>query len=322
MAVRQQKKLLTYFMTGADVAFVLARETTSRLCLPAPMATVRVVQRTMDQTTLRRSALVRVLVICSFIGALGGCGYSEEQWRRKLNEITSLKEQLGESDKGYTQSKKDLDEARARVEQLRNQLKSAGVDVANLRKNVDEQARALEEFKQRAAQLERIKQRYDQLREKLKNLGALGLKVTVRNNRMVIQLPGDVLFDSGRVKLRKEGEEILSKVASVIQRDAGLRERAFQVAGHTDDQKYVGIYSDNWGLSAMRARQVLAHLVKPTAEGGGGLDPKNWSAAGYGQMDPIVPHAEGDKARQANRRCELIVLPRLEEMLDLEELSR
>ena len=42
----------------------------------------------------------------------------------------------------------------------------------------------------------------------------------VRNNRLVIQLPGDVLFDAGRETLRREGREILVKVAEVDPRRA------------------------------------------------------------------------------------------------------
>jgi chemotaxis protein MotB len=138
---------------------------------------------------------------------------------------------------------------------------------------------------------------------------------------MVIQLPGDVLFDSGREALKKQGEEILSKVAAVIQRDTTLSKRDYQVAGHTDAQPYVGVFKDNWGLSVMRSREVLNFLIKPAADGGGGLDSKRWSASGYGATDPIASNDSAD-GRQSNRRCELVVLPSLEEMLDLESLTK
>jgi chemotaxis protein MotB len=270
---------------------------------------------------LRRQHLATGFCLLAMLLVVG-CGYSEQEWRKKLNVIDALEKQLEESEKGYGQSKKELSEARARVEQLRNQLEAAGVDVANLRRNIDEQARALEEYKQRAAQLQAIRDRYEQLRVKLQGLSELGLKVTVRKNRMVIQLPGDVLFDSGRETLRKDGKTILRKVAAVIQRDTGLNSRDFQVAGHTDDQQYGGQFKDNWGLSVMRAREVLSFLVKPTKDGGGGLNSSRWSAAGYGDTDPVVPHSSEPGVRQSNRRCELVALPKIEEMLDLDKLVR
>ena len=186
---------------------------------------------------------------------------------------------------------------------------------------MEEQARALEDYKRRAEQLEAIKKRFELLREKLQALTKLGLNVTVRNNRMVIQLPGDVLFDSGRETLKKDGTEILVKVAEVIRNDAGLAARSFQVAGHTDDAPLQGgRFKDNWGLSVMRAREVLAFLVD-ASEKGGRLNPKKWSASGYGEMDPVKPN-DTPENKQSNRRCELVVLPNVEEMLDLKTLTQ
>ena len=264
--------------------------------------------------------LLRLLAL-SLAVVIVGCGYSEDEWRAKLREIDSLTEQLEAEEAQNTKAQRELDEARARVEQLKSQLAAAGVDVANLKKNIEEQARALEEYKRRAAQLEEIKRRFELLRAKLQSLTKLGLKVVVRKNRMVIQLPGDVLFDSGRETLKQEGEDILLKVAAVIRRDAGLNDRNFQVAGHTDNRPYrMGLFKDNWGLSVMRAREVLAYLVKPVDNGGGGLNPARWSATGYGDTDPVASN-DTPEGRQSNRRCELVVLPNVEEMLNLKGLA-
>jgi len=253
--------------------------------------------------------------------AVSSCGYSEEEMRAKLREIDSLKQQL-EAEAGKNKRvQRELDDAKATVEQLKAQLKAAGINIANLNKSVEEQARALEEYKKRAAQLEAIKKRFELLRTKLQKLMKLGLKVVVRKNRMVIQLPGDVLFDSGRESLRRAGQDILGKVAEVIRADTALMQRDFQVAGHTDKRPYgVGAFKDNWGLSVMRAREVLAFLIKPLEKGGGGLDPAHWSASGYGSTDPINDD-DSPEALQANRRCELIVMPNVEEMLDLKTLT-
>ena len=84
----------------------------------------------------------------------------------------------------------------------------------------------------------------------------LGLKVEVRRNRMVIRLPGDVLFASGKDDLKGEGEKVLQAVADVIRGDEQLKKRFFQVAGHTDNKPLKGgQFGDNWGLSVMRARR-------------------------------------------------------------------
>ena len=142
---------------------------------------------------------------------------------------------------------------------------------------------------------------------------------------MVIQLPGDVLFDSGRETLKKEGEQILLRVAEVIRSDSGLATRSFQVAGHTDNAPLAGgRFKDNWGLSVMRAREVLTFLINPpdsNKDKGGGLNPTKWSAAGFGDTDPIKPN-DSPEGKQANRRCELVVVPNVEEMLDLKSLTQ
>lgn len=139
---------------------------------------------------------------------------------------------------------------------------------------------------------------------------------------MVIRLPGDVLFASGQDKLREQGEKVLDAVADVIRNDKQLSGRYFQIAGHTDNKPLVGgRFGDNWGLSLMRARQVLLYLIAPLdqKEGGGGLDPLRLHAAGYGETDPVMKN-DSDEERQQNRRVELVLMPDVEEMLDLRSL--
>jgi chemotaxis protein MotB len=274
-------------------------------------------ETTFGRAAVRARALLALLVTL----VLGGCGYSEDEMRAKLREIDNLKQQLQAEQAQNAKARKELADAQATIDQLKGQLAAAGVDVANLKKDMEEQARALEDYKRRAAQLEEIRRRFELLRAKLQKLTKLGLKVVVRNQRMVIQLPGDVLFDSGRETLKKEGKEILAQVAEVVRNDGGLNARHYQVAGHTDNRPYrMGVFKDNWGLSVMRAREVLAFLVSPVEEQGGGLPEKNWSAAGYGSTDPVDSN-DTPEGRQANRRCELVVLPDVSEMLDLRSLT-
>ncbi|HEX9620182.1 MAG TPA: flagellar motor protein MotB, partial [Polyangiaceae bacterium] len=208
------------------------------------------------------------------------------------------------------------------LDELNKQLQQEGTEKQQLVASLEQLKQALEEYKQRAAQLERIKSRFELLRDKLKKLVTLGLKVEIRRNRMVIRLPGDVLFASGSDKLRDEGLKVLDAVADVIRNDKQLAARYFQVAGHTDNKPLAGgRFRDNWGLSAMRARQVLVYLVSPldTKGGGGGLDGNRLHAAGYGDTDPVATN-ETDEGRQQNRRVEMVLMPDVEEMLDLKSL--
>lgn len=258
------------------------------------------------------------------LGSVGavGCGPSQEEFDAKVRELEKVKGELSAEQDANKKAQLEITDAQARIEQLKEQLKNAGVDISNLNANLEQQARALEDYKKRAEQLEQIRKKFELLKSKLDALTKLGLKVVIRKNRMVIQLPGDVLFDSGRDALKKEGKDILAKVAEVIRGDQGLSSRTFQVAGHTDSEKLNGgQFKDNWGLSAMRAREVLVYLVGPADKGGGGLQPNQWSAVGYGETDPIQTNdtAEGKKA---NRRVELVVMPNVEEMIDLKSITK
>ena len=267
---------------------------------------------------------------------VGGCGYSENEWQAELAKYNQLSHQNDKEKADHAADKKALDEQVQLVAQLKDQLEKMGVNVSTLSqqleqtgsqnktlaKNLEEVNQALKEYQERAAQLERIKQRFEVLQNKLKKLTELGLKVEIRRNRMVIRLPGDVLFASGDDKLRAEGKKVLDQVADVIRNDKQLAGRYFQIAGHTDNKPLKGgRFGDNWGLSAMRARQVLVYLIAPIdpKEGGGGLDPLRLHAAGYGDTDPVGKN-DTDTERQQNRRVELVLMPDVEEMLDLKSL--
>jgi chemotaxis protein MotB len=262
---------------------------------------------------------------CSIAAALPavlGCGYSEDEMQAKLREVESVKTQLAAEQSQNKKAKQELDDAAARNEQLKAELKSAGVDVSNTNAKLEQEARALEDYQRRADQLDTLKRRFESLRGKLAAFAKVGVSVTVRNNRMVIQLPGDVLFDSGRETVKKDGQELLAKIAEAIRNDVGLAARTYQVAGHADaSPQAAGRRRDAWALSLMRAREVLTILTGPTEKGGGGLPAGKWSAAGYGDTDPLKPSDTAEN-KQLNGRCELVVMPNVEEMLDLKALTQ
>ena len=256
---------------------------------------------------------MRFLTACAAFAVLAlcgaGCGYSEDQWQAQLAKYNQLK----------SDDDAKLRQAQAKIDDLTHQLKDLGVEVSSTKADLAQRQKALEEFQARARQLEAIKERFEKLKSKLDELTKLGLAVNVRHNRMVISLPGDVLFDSGRETLKKDGQAILLKVAAVIKADPQLLSRDYQVAGHTDNKPLQrGPFKDNWGLSLMRAREVLVFLVDPKD---GQLPVDHWSATGFADTDPIANN-DTDDGRQKNRRCELIVSPSVEEMLDLKAITQ
>lgn len=264
------------------------------------------------------------------------CGHSEDEWQVQLAKYGQLELTYQNERQAGIEAAAELQRVKKRVAGLTQRLQEMGVNLdtlslqlqqegsekAELGSRLEQLKRALDEYKRRAAQLEAIKARFEVLRSKLQKLTNIGLKVEIRRNRMVIRLPGDVLFASGKDGLKDEGKRVLDAVAEVILSDEQLAKRYFQIAGHTDNKPLKGgPFGDNWGLSVMRARQVLMYLVGTlgTKGGGGGLDPNRLHAAGYGETDPVAPNATDD-GRIQNRRVELVLMPDVEEMLDLKSL--
>jgi chemotaxis protein MotB len=271
---------------------------------------------------MRSLSLFRTLAVIGPLSLqLGGCGYSQEEWDQKVRENENLRGQLAEQQQARRKCDADFADGQNEITDLKKQLRERGVDLDNLNASLEQQKKALAEYAQRAKQLEELRKRFDALKTKLQKLTEFGLKVETRDNRMLIQLPGDVLFDSGSAVLRKEGKDILKQVAEVVHSDDQLSAREFQVAGHTDSKPLKGgPFVDNWGLSAMRARTVVEFLTQPVDQGGG-LNPRKWSAAGYADTDPVAAN-DTDENRKKNRRVELVIQPDVEEMLNLNSLTR
>ena len=281
----------------------------------------------MIDRNLRACVFVATALVCV---VLAGCGHSEDEWQQAQRTIAGLKADLDASNKRHAEDEQKYADAQQQIQDMQAKLKDLGVGLSKSEEERSKLRQALSEYEARLKQLDDMKARFKDLKARLDKLTSVGLKVVVRNNRMVIQLPGDILFDSGKDTLKPDGKRILKQVADVIKGDSTLSTRNFQVAGHTDKEPYAGTYFDNWGLSVMRARQVLVFLVSPDAgvEGkavptGGGLDARHWAAAGYGATDPIAGTVEQQTRdeEQKNRRVEIVLQPDVAEMLNLKDLT-
>src|SRR5262245_58760067 len=111
-----------------------------------------------------------------------GCAHSEEEWQAQLRTIGDLKTKLDGEQAQAKKARAELDDTNAKIEQLKQQLRTAGVDVVNLDANLEAQARATEEQRRRGEQLEAAKRRISLLRSRLAPLSKQGVAVTVRNN--------------------------------------------------------------------------------------------------------------------------------------------
>ena len=121
-----------------------------------------------------------------------------------------------------------------------------------------------------------------------------------------------LLFSSGKTAVEPKGIEALKNVAKVLEQNADIN---ILVEGHTDDVPMAGKgeIKDNWDLSVIRATSVTKIILQNSK-----TDPKRITSAGRGEFFPLDP-AKTPEARKKNRRTEIILTPKLDELLKVLE---
>jgi len=128
------------------------------------------------------------------------------------------------------------------------------------------------------------------------------IKLQMMEKGLVITVVGDLLFDSGKSKIRSEAYPLLNKVSGIL-RDNMLQFNV-GIEGHTDNVPIrVSGWKSNWELSTSRALSVLHYLVNDQ-----GIAPERLSAIGYGEYRPVASN-ETAEGRKQNRRVEIVILP-------------
>jgi chemotaxis protein MotB len=246
--------------------------------------------------------------------AFGACGYSEEEMQAKRDEVTDLQAKLQQSDERGTDLEARLKEMTDKNNELMERHNIAGTEKGNLSASLAEKDRALEELRARERQAQARLKTFQDMIDKFKAMIDSGkLRVRVVRGRMVVELAENILFDSGRADLKKEGEEALSQVASVL---ASIPNRDFQIAGHTDNIPIKSAkFPSNWELSTARAVEVTRFLAEK------GVDSARLSAAGYADTQPVASNSEAE-GRKQNRRIEIVLMPNLDELPDLSSLAK
>jgi chemotaxis protein MotB len=256
---------------------------------------------------VERKRLIRLCASALLGTALfAACGYSEEEMQAKKDEIADLQTKLAASEERAAAFEAHLRELGVSNQELNERLNIAGVEKGELQ-------RALDELRAREKQAQARLAVFTEMVNKFKAMIDSGkLRVRVVRGRMVVELSENILFDSGKAALKKEGQDALSEVAAVL---VSIPNRDFQIAGHTDDIPIKSAkFPSNWELSTARAVEVTRFLVTK------GVDAARVSAAGYAETQPVASNAEAD-GRQQNRRIEIVLMPNLDELPDLSSLA-
>jgi outer membrane protein OmpA-like peptidoglycan-associated protein len=131
------------------------------------------------------------------------------------------------------------------------------------------------------------------LRQRLQNTG---VSVTRAGDRIILNMPGNVTFDTDSSAITGDFYPVLDSVALVLNE---FNQTYIDVVGHTDS---TGSAEYNQTLSEQRAQSVAQYLNSREVLG------ERFVVRGAGQATPIAPN-DTPEGRAQNRRVEIELLP-------------
>lgn len=217
--------------------------------------------------------------------------------------------------KETTRLLRELQQAQTDLQSKENELRELERSLNAKKAGLDELTYELEKRNERLVELEQIlanqkaavSQLKDRVSQALYGFENDGLTVTQRNGKVYVSLDEQLLFKTGSWSIDSKGAQAIKKLAGVLEQNRDIN---VMIEGHTDDVPYNGSgqLKDNWDLSVKRATTVVRLLLES-----GNIDPSRLTASGRSEYVPVDP-AKSDAARQKNRRTEIILTPKLDEL--------
>mgnify|MGYP000213871911 CR=1 FL=1 len=224
---------------------------------------------------------------------------NSEATKKLIRDLQKTQEELQKREDELTKKARALSEKESSLQTMSGEL-----DVKN----------------RRLAELERILAAKDSAANALRNAVAnamlgykdKGLSVEMKNGKVYVMMEERLLFATGSIVVDPKGVEAIRDLGAVLEKNPDI---SIQIEGHTDNvpMKGSGEIKDNWDLSVMRATSVVKILLSNSK-----VSPLRLTAAGRGEFVP-VDKANTAEARKKNRRIEIILTPKLDEILKLLE---
>ena len=225
-------------------------------------------------------------------------------WSKLRNQNGQLEKELSALEvrlQGVERLRKELEQVRAARE-------AEEARYTQLKEELEQVQLAREEQEARIAkvkhEVQTVGQEIDRITKALEGKFGNSLVVTQHQDRLVLTMLGQVLFESGEADLTPLGLKIMRQVGQVL---ASLPNKNIQVEGHTDNNPIYGRlqrqYPTNWELSTARATTLLRFLVEET-----NMNPKAFAATGYAETRPVTTN-ETEEGRAQNRRVEIVLYP-------------
>ncbi len=149
------------------------------------------------------------------------------------------------------------------------------------------------------------------LKRSLGDLNDEDVTVEVKKGVVYISLSDKMLFKSGSAEINARAEEVLGKIAKVVNDHKDLD---ILVEGHTDNVPISNAcVTDNWDLSVKRSTAVVRTLQQKYK-----VAPERMTAGGRSEFVPKATNAT-PQGKSQNRRTEIIILPKLDQFFQLLE---
>jgi len=236
------------------------------------------------------------------------------------NDSARLAGRVAQQESTIGQLKQQISDLDKKVDDLTNRTGQLSTDAANkqsaLNKSQQELAANQKRLEQLQALMDQQKKAIQEIRKKMADalvgFNSNELTVAIKNGKVYVSLQENLLFPSGSAVVNPKGKVALGKLAEVLNNNPEI---TVDIEGHTDSIPIRGKYQDNWDLSTARATSIVRILTVDYK-----VDPVRIVASGHSQYDPVQPNSTAD-GRALNRRTEIILSPKLDELYRLIESS-
>lgn len=235
-----------------------------------------------------------------------------------ISDLTSKNKDLNDMYNTLTNSNNDLqekyknliDQNLSQSDQFNKTLKAKSDELYNKEKLLAEREKALEEMRLVINRQDSItKQLNSILRNALLGFNSDELSVEIKNGKVYVSMSDKLLFKSGSSAVEDKGKEALKLLSEVLDKNTDID---ILVEGHTDKVPIkTAIYKDNWDLSVARATSIVRILSVDYK-----IAPTRMTASGKGEYFPKSDN-ETTEGRAKNRRTEIILSPKLDEIMQL-----
>lgn len=273
---------------------------------------------------------------------------SEDAERKVRADLEQSQAMVAERDRQIAMRNQEITQQMTQIGDLNDQLNAANLDKTKLENEVRDLQHSLDQLsssaltnsqkmdaalKAKIEELNRKQQMIDELQqtimqreEAMSNIlnkitsaierySADELSVEMIDGKVYIAMSDKLLFQSGSAQVDKRGKEALGVLASVLEKDPDIK---IMVEGHTDNVplRSGGAIKDNWDLSVMRATTVVRILTQDF-----GMNPTQLTASGKGETTPKASN-DTKEGRATNRRTEIVIEPRLDEIYQVIRTSQ